>query len=636
MVQLLLVIRKVELLAGSATASAEEVRDAAIEIEPWKSRPINILFLRRILLAKQLWSKLIKARGVGDEDLGAVVQDAKDQAMATGTLGDVGEFDARKANELLSYSATNWAITDDDAIKVFKMVMSTAVNVRGKVLAQIDAMGKLDRLCENLPWKYVEAMAKSTPDEKIRRRLEPHYVGKGGGKSLSKVYEENIMKDLGENKWIRAYGWTFLLTAHGALTYGFLGAHDAAYDASEAGWISSDAYLSTTGKALARSAVIAAVTAATGAAGSAFGEGASTAVLGTSARALTASEYIGAGIGGATSGVAGTFVADVYDQALMEKKGFSSGSEYIYAGIVGAASGMVGMKAQKIGANAAEALAKYTGAPQTGFLATPKTLSQMYAQKYPWLDNTLARFRGSGVRTGLRLRVTGQELNNLVKAGIVSKASLQEALGRIGAVWANDRIDISVETLSKFYPQSEIEKYYGTVDPKTGKVTVRNTDPAGGGFSGKTRDIPAGARASDAAARQSMGVDTPTPGWKPPPYYQKYFNPNDPMFEVVFASDVELDVPLPDKNAPGTPLGAQDPANLHVPGAGRTAGGVAEGELPPGAPIRILSIRPIGTPRTAYPPTGTAYQPRPPATPSVRGLSAPLGSTAAGAPKKKP
>jgi hypothetical protein len=637
-VQLLLVVRRVEVLAGRPTATPQEIKDAAIEIEPLKSRPINILFVRRILLAKQLWSKLIKARGVGEEDLGGIVQDATDQAKATGALGDVGEFDAKKANELLSYSVTNWAITDDDAIQVFKMVMGTAVNVRAKVLAQIDSMGKLDRLCENLPWKYVEAMAKSTPDEKIRRRLEPHYVGKGGGKSLSKIYEENIMKDIGEEKWIRAYGWTFLLTAHGALTYGFLGAHDAAYDASEAGWISSDAYLSTTGKALARSAVIAAVTMATGAAGSAFGEGASTAVLGTSARALTASEYIGAGIGGATSGVAGTFVADVYDQAVMEKKGFSSGGEYLYAGIIGAASGLVGMKAQKIGANAAEALAKYTGAPQTGFLATPKTLGQMYAKRYPWLDNTLTRFRGSGVRSGLRLRVTGQELNNLVKANIVSRASLQEALDRIGAVWANDRIDISAETLAKFYPQSEIEKYYGSVDPKTGKVTLKNTNPAGGGFSGKASDVPAGAHAGDAAARQAMGLEpgTPTPGWKPPPYYQKYFNPNDPMFEVVFASDVELDVPLPDQNAPGTPLGATDPTNLHVPGTGRTAGGVAEGVLPAGAPIRIVSIRPVGTPRASYPSTGTAYQPRPPATPSVRSLSAPLGSTAAGEPKKKP
>jgi len=635
-VQLLITIRRVELLAGKADASPSDIHDAVTEIEPWRSRPINMLFLRKALVAKKLWAKLIKGKGDADQDLGDVVDETLRQGLATGVLGDVGEFDATKANDLLSYSGTDWAITDDDAMAVFKMVMSTAVNVRGKVLAQLDRLGKLDRLCSNLPWKYVEAMANSTPDEKVRKKLEPHYVGKGGGKSLSKTYEENIMQDLGQEKWVRAYGWTFLMTAHNALTYGFLGAHDAAYDAKEAGWISSDAYLSTTAKAVARSAAIAAVTYVAGGAGSAFGEGAAQAM----GAGQTATEYIGAAIGGATSGVAGQFTADVYDQAVMEKKGFSGGGEYLYAGLLGAASGMVGMKAQKIGASAAEALSKYTGAPQTGFLASPKTLGEMYARKYPWLDNTLARFRGSGVRSGLRLRVTGQELSNLIRAGIISKASLQQALGRIGAVYANDRIDISAETLSKFYPQSEIEKYYGTVDPKTGQVTVKNPDPAAGGFSGKSSDVPPGVRgagASDAAARQSMGLDpkTPAPGWKPPSYYQKYFNPSDPMFEVVFQSDVELDVPLPDKNAPGTPLGAQDPTNLHVPGTGRTAGGVAEGELPRGAPIKILSIKPIGTPRAGYPSTGATYQPHPPAVPSVRGLGAPLGSTAAGSTNPK-
>jgi len=68
---------------------------------------------------------------------------------------------------------------------------------------------------------------------------------------------------------------------------------------------------------------------------------------------------------------------------------------------------------------------------------------------------------------------------------------------------------------------------------------------------------------------------------------------------------------------------------------GRTAGGVAEGELPRGAPIKILSIKPIGTPRAGYPSTGATYQPHPPAVPSVRGLGAPLGSTAAGSTNPK-
>src|SRR5207237_3625674 len=102
----------------------------------------------------------------------------------------------------------------------------------------------------------------------------------------------------------------------------------------------------------------------------------------------------------------------------------------------------------------------------------------------------------------------------------------------------------------------------------------------GRGFAGKTSDIPPGARGSAAGARQSVGAQ-PTPGtqpvWTRPNYYQKYFNPADPLFEAVFQSDVELDVPLPQQHAKGTPLGGQDPVSLHMAGTGRTSGDVAEG-----------------------------------------------------------
>jgi hypothetical protein len=75
-------------------------------------------------------------------------------------------------------------------------------------------------------------------DPAAARLLLPFFEGKGGGTSLHKTYEQNIMENLEEGGFInnaQAFGWTFLDTAHNALTFGFLHEYSAAYDANEEG-----------------------------------------------------------------------------------------------------------------------------------------------------------------------------------------------------------------------------------------------------------------------------------------------------------------------------------------------------------------------------------------------------------------
>jgi hypothetical protein len=588
-------------------APADKKKEAVSKIEMWKSRPANFQFLKQALIAERLWETLASHQGESGRKLTTTADNVDEQAKVTGGLGDVGEWDASRVGSLLSPGAGHFVITDDDAQKVFDMIASAAPAVRGRLVLQLDEMGRLGVVCENLPWKSVEELHDVIDDPAAKAKLRPHFENKGGGESLSKVYEHEIMDNLKEGHEVRAYLWTLLDTAHSALTFGFKNVHDAAYDAREAGLISDDAYLSATAKGLGRAAAMMAVTAATGGAAGAWGEGAA---LGLGAGKTTA-QIIGGAIGGGAAGVSGQFTGDVYDQALLGKQGFSSAGDYAVAGLVGAGSGALTGGVQAAGS-------KYL--PNSA-----KTMSQVYAERYPGLDNTLTRIRSAGVRQGLVLRVTAHELQLLGSSGLTNPANLNDALARIGMVYSNERIDVNTRTLAKVHPQSEIQKYYGDVDPATGRVNVRNENPTSAGYVADAESIPASNKTTDQSMRDTLGIDGPVD------WYDKYKVGNDPLFEVTFKAGAELDVPLPQTEAPGTPLGTMNPDSHHVAGAGHTKGGVPEGKLPYGTPIEIVDIKPVGTPRASYPEVPNAtYAPKAPATPSLRNLPAPLSGATAG------
>lgn len=611
-VDLVITCNHIRDLLGPFPALADRAsKQAAVSrVEMWKSRPINFQFLKRLMRDEGLWDALTTQQGESERSLAATDRAVHAQETATGGFGDVGAWDAARADSLLSRGITDWAVTDEDAEKVFDMIASAAPATRGGLVLQLARTGKLARLCDNLPWRYVQQLHDVVDDPAARAKLRPHFEDKGGGESLSKVYERKIMQNIEDDRLGRAYLWTLLNTAHSALTFGFKDVHDASYDAAQEGWISSDAYWSTTAKGVGRAVALMAVTAATGGASGAWGEGVA-AGLGAG---KTTAQVIGGTFGGGVSGVSGQFTGDVYDQALMGKEGFSSARDYAVAGATGAGTGAAtsGLTAGMVAGS------KYLA-------GSAKTMSQIYAQRYPGLDNTLTRIRNAGIREGLVLRVTAQELELLASSGLAHPASVTDALARMRTVADNERIDVNTRTLAKVHPQSEIQMFYGDVDPTTGHVHVRNQNPSSAGYVADAEHFAGGTRRSDKAVREALGIDTEAD------YYVKYDKPDDPLFEVRFKVSVELDVPLPQTEAPGTPLGTPNPESHHVAGAGRTKGGVAEGKLPPGgAPIEIVDIRPVGAPRAAYPPVVGPYGPRPPATPSVRNLAAPLSGATAG------
>lgn len=599
-IDLLTTARYVRHLLGRDPAAAPDQarREAASAVEAWRGRPLDFRFLWHVLEAEGLLDALAGEEGESGRTLRQTRTAVEDQARATGDLGDVGTWDTDTAEALLSRGALDWAVSDDDAAKVFEMIASAAPAVRTRLVLQLGRMRKLDALCENLPWRSVQALRDAMDNPHAREALDRHLRGKGGGESLSKVYERRVLDNLAEGDRGQAFLWTMLQAGHNTFTAGFLGIHDAGYDAREEGWISDDAYASTTAKALGRTAAVMAATMATGGAAGGYAEGAA---LGLGAGRTTA-QVLGGAAGGAASGVGGQLTADLYDQALLGKEGFSSEAEYTMAAVQGAAGGALLARIQALGNPTGRAQPDKSRLERSG-----DAMRKMYAERYPGLDNLLARFRNAGVRDGLLVRVTAQELRALAEVGLVTPENLQASRELIGRVAGNERIDVHSRTLSRLHPQSEIESRFGDVDAATGRVDVKNEHPVASGYVADAERIPAAATTDDQSMRDVLGVDGKAD------FYNKYKNDSDPLFEVRFRVNVELEVPLPQTEAIGTPLGSMHPMSDHLAGAGTTKGGVPEAVLPGSVPIEILDIRPVGTPRSSYPSTGNnAKWPQPP------------------------
>jgi hypothetical protein len=336
-VELVNTVQQVRQLIYSAQAGS--LQQAVDLVEGWRGRPVNFLFLYAALQEEKLLGLLSMVAGskTGRNVFGMHAQ-AEQSARDFGMLLDVGAFELEEAVTLLSYYWDDWAITDKDAMKVIEMWASASPEARVVILDKLEAEDRLGRLCSNLPGLAVKAMddvARLRPGSKAAQRLREAVADLPEGTTATELYEQNIMEDIKEEKYVRAYLWTLLNTAHSALTFGFKDIHDHAYTQMREGLISSDEYWSTTTKAAGRTAVILAATAVTGGTAGGWAEGLA---LGRGVGATTAG-VIGGGAGGAASGFAGQLTGDLYDQALLDKKGFSSALDYLAATGGGAVTG---------------------------------------------------------------------------------------------------------------------------------------------------------------------------------------------------------------------------------------------------------------------------------------------------------
>lgn len=410
LVELLLVVaevRKTAGLDGRSSPALDDSQRAAIValVEPWKSRPVNFSFLAAVLGQLGIWESVATQAGPSGKTLAATQFEVEDQVRQTGALTDVGELDAATLSHLLGADPTDHYQPFDDtaAMAVFEKLHSAAPAARAVLLRQIQRWNMLDQLCEHLPFKLVEALHDGVwpHDREIARALEPFFEDKGGGKSLHRMYMEQVDHKLEAGQTIRAFGWFFLDFVHNALTGGFAHEYGDAYDAHEQGLTTDDEFSSASTKALAKAAAVTALSAVTA---GVTGELAQGLAAGLGAGKSVA-QLIGAGAGGFGAGVSGHFAGDVFDQAFNGKEGFDSGRDYLKSGALGAGMGMAGAELARLSVGAG----KYLGLAERPIDA--------FASRYPAMSEVLERIRLSGVRAGSRVRMKVSELLDVIGSG---------------------------------------------------------------------------------------------------------------------------------------------------------------------------------------------------------------------------
>jgi len=380
-------IRPVNEARGTSEQATEGARRDAIDhLERWKGRPINFLFLVRVLTRRGLWQAMQGIQSAYGHTAAELARKVFVQSKETGTTADVGEaWDAEEAHRALSYGTTDWKVTGEEASRVFDMLARAEPRARGELVKQLYRMGRLGALCEHLPWGLVKQLWESIQDRAASKLLEPYWVGKGGGKSLGKLLEE-------QDHWYTDALNKFLDLS----TFGAKSRIDAAYDAREAGLITDDAYWGSVTKAVGRAAFVAAATAATGGAagelmaGASEGMGLTSGLVGRGATAIAS----GAAAGG-VGNIAGHFIGDVYDQVLDGKAGFdplsSYGRSFAEGTALGGVTAGVGLAASK-------------------FLAPgARSLAQAAAVARPQLTRILEAARSAGRGAGVRVQTTVRE-----------------------------------------------------------------------------------------------------------------------------------------------------------------------------------------------------------------------------------
>lgn len=357
-------------------------REAVNRLERWKGRPINFLFLSRVLATRGLWQTIQGVEDLSGRTAADLSVQVDAQAKETGTTADVGTWwNVDEARDLLTRGVTDWAVTDENALGVFEMLGRAEAHARAGLVKQLGRMGLLDTLCKNLPWGLVKELWLSViDDDDAAALLLPHFEGKGGGESLGKRLR-------GADHW-------YTDTLDTALDFATLGAKpqiDDAYDAREAGLVSDDAYWTAVDKAVGRTGVVGAAMMVTGGAAGEFAGGFAEG-LGAGAGGGLA---VGAVTGGAVGSVGGHFAGDVYDQALNGKDGFdpltSYGRSFGEGGLIGAAVAPLGLAA-----------AKYLPEGM-------RTMAQEAAAAHPRATRLLEAARGAGVGAAVRVRMTVRE-----------------------------------------------------------------------------------------------------------------------------------------------------------------------------------------------------------------------------------
>lgn len=389
---------------ASLRARPEDLQRAVDEFERFQARPVHVAFLAEVLKRRRVWSVISQARSSGTERSAAhLLHRAQAQATETGTTADVGAaWDLDQAQERLTYGATDWAVTDEDALQVIEMLRQASPEARSGLVKQLHKRGLLSRLAENVGWQHIKAVAETLDDPEAEALLAPYWEGKGGVPSLGQLLTKRVKDNRQAGGWLnatQAFAWETLNTSLDVFTLGAKPALDSAHETLDAGWISADAYGVEASKAQGRALLTGAAMAASGGVAGAWTEGAALMLgAGEGGAAL-----LGAAAGGAVGNVGGQLAGDLFDQTFSGKPGFDSFSSYAQTFAQGGALG------------AAMAPVSLAGAKYLP--ATMRTVAQQLAAAHPEMVHFLEAAKMAGAGAAFRVRVTVREWIAITKSG---------------------------------------------------------------------------------------------------------------------------------------------------------------------------------------------------------------------------
>ena len=164
---------------SSVPADPSDLKLAVSTLENHKSRPVNFLFLVRVLQKRGVWSSIERVQAFSGKTAASLEGDVKEQAEETGATADVGPYwDRDAAHSALTYGFTDWAVTDGDAMGVVEMLGAASPQARPGLVKQLHRMGLLGRLGDNVGWQYIKQIADSIHDPEAEELLAPYWEGK--------------------------------------------------------------------------------------------------------------------------------------------------------------------------------------------------------------------------------------------------------------------------------------------------------------------------------------------------------------------------------------------------------------------------------------------------------------------------
>lgn len=306
-------------------ATLDAARDA---VWPWRSRPLDLAFLRAVLGA--VWDLLdASATGKGSARPSDALAEARAQVEHTGWLGDIGSFDLTFAVADLEDGGR------EAAERTLRQLYTADPDARAGLLVQLQQRGLLPNLCNAVGWADIKRLHDSLGNgfHDLKHALQPYFIGHG--KWGPDITQEWNYHDVSLHSLVARAGVVGDVLNAGLDfgTFGFNSSYGKAVDAYAEGLTSESEMHAAKAHTAMRTALTAAASIVTGGAADGWVRG--------GAGAVSTVRAIGGGVAGGAVGATTTLVtSDAYNVFISgEQEHFSSPEEYVKNALIGGAFG---------------------------------------------------------------------------------------------------------------------------------------------------------------------------------------------------------------------------------------------------------------------------------------------------------